>query len=144
MSILPQAPEEAGVAECIVLTEAVAQGEIDPAGPENPQSTVPLATQARPVVVTVVAHTLATAVSGTSLDSQRPPVQGGVGIPIGNRANRGSSSRAPTRTPRARAGGPTNLDEFINGPEYGPECVEGSYSTMRVDVLQEEQRQIKN
>ena len=82
MSILPQAPEEAGVAECIVLTEAVAQGEIDPAGPENPQSTVPLATQARPVVVAVVAHTLATAVSGTSSDSQRPPVQWRVGIPI--------------------------------------------------------------
>ena len=35
--------------------------------------------------------------------------------------SRGSSSRAPTRTPEARAGGPTNLDEFVNGPEYGPE-----------------------
>ena len=44
--------------------------------------------------------------STKSSDSQRPP---------------GSSSRALTRTPEARAGGPTNLDEFVNGPEYGPD-----------------------
>ena len=38
--------EAAGVAEYIVSTEAVAQDGIDPAGPEDPHSTVPLATEA--------------------------------------------------------------------------------------------------
>ena len=46
LSLLPQAPEAAGVAEYIVLAEDVAQDGIDPAGPEDPHSTVPLATEA--------------------------------------------------------------------------------------------------
>ena len=56
-------------------------------------TTVPLAIEARPVAVAEVVPEM----------------------------SRGSSSRAPTRTPEARAGGPTNLDEFVNEPEYGPE-----------------------
>ena len=39
VSLLPQAPEAAGIAEYIVLAEAVAQDEINPAGPEDPHST---------------------------------------------------------------------------------------------------------
>jgi hypothetical protein len=92
VAVLPQAPEEAGVAEYIVLAEAVAQDGIDPAGLEDPHSTVPLATEALPVSVAIVAHTLATAVSATSSDSPRSPVQWGVGIPLRPPASRGSSS----------------------------------------------------
>ena len=104
---------------------------------QDPHSTAPLATEARPVSVAIVAHTLATAVSATSSDSQRPPVQWGAGIPIGNRASRGSSSRAPTRTPEAYAGGPTNLDEFVNIPEFGPE---GNVEDVDVDAAREPKR----
>ena len=52
-------------------------------------------------------------------------------FPIGNRATRGSSSQAPTKTPEAYAGGPTNLDEFVNGPEFGPE---GNVDDVDVDA----------
>jgi hypothetical protein len=80
---------------------------------------------------------MSTAVSATSSDSKRPPVQWGVGIPIGNRATRGSSSRAPTRTPEAYAGGPTNLDEFVIEPELGPE---GNVEDIDVDAARELKR----
>ena len=82
MSLLPQAPEAAGVAEYIVLAEAVAQDRIIPAGPEDLYSTIPLATEAHPVSVAIRAHTLATAMSVTNSDSIRPRVQWGVGIPL--------------------------------------------------------------
>jgi len=45
-----------------------------------------------------------------------------------------SSSQAPTRTLEARAGGPTNLDEFINGSEFGPE---GDLVDVDVDAARE-------
>ena len=51
VSLLPQAPEAAGVAEYIVLAEAVAQDGIDPTGPEDQHNPLPVATQARPVSV---------------------------------------------------------------------------------------------
>ena len=80
---------------------------------------------------------MSTAVSATSSDSKRPPVQWGVGIPIGNRATRGSSSRAPTRTPEAYAGGPPDLDEFVNGPWYNSG---GSAEDVDVDAARELKR----
>ena len=95
------------------------QDGIKPAGPEDPHSTIPLVTEARPVSVATRVHTVATAVSVTNSDSTRPPVQWGVGIPLRPSTSSGSYSRATTRTPKAHAGGPTNLGEFINGPEFG-------------------------
>jgi hypothetical protein len=119
VSLLLQAPEAAGVAEYVVLAEAVAQDGIAPTRPKDPHSTVPSAMEAQPVSVAIRAHTLATAVSATSSDSTQAPVQWGVGIPLRSSSNRGSSSRATTSTPEAHAGGPTTLDEFVNGPEFG-------------------------
>ena len=111
--------EAAGVAEYIVLAEAVAQDRIIPAGPEDLYSTIPLATEAHPVSVAIRAHTLATAMSVTNSDSIRPRVQWGVGIPLRPSTSRGSSSRATTRTPETHAEGSTNPDEFINAPGQG-------------------------
>ena len=51
MSILPQTPEAAGIAEYIVLVEAVAQIGIDPAGPEDPHIPIASATDALPASV---------------------------------------------------------------------------------------------
>jgi len=45
--------------------------------------------------------------------------------------------RVPTRTLGARAGGPTNLDEFVSGPEYGPE---GDLVEVDVDAAREPKR----
>jgi len=118
VSLLPQAPEAAGVAEYIVLAEAVAQDGIDPAGPEDQHIPLPVATEARPVSVAIRAQTVATAVSATSSSSTRPPVQWGVGIPLRPSPRRGSSSRPTIPDPAAHAGGPPTLDEFINGPEF--------------------------
>ena len=42
----------------------------------------------------------------------------GVGIPIRNSSNRGSSTRPPVPDPAAHAGGPPTLDEFVNGPVF--------------------------
>ena len=47
VSLLPQAPEAAGVAEYIVLAEAVAQDGIDPTGPEDQHNPLPVTTQAQ-------------------------------------------------------------------------------------------------
>jgi hypothetical protein len=110
VSFLPQAPEAAGEAEYIVLAEAVAQDQ---------HSTVPLATYAQLVsVATARANTLATVEPASSSGSQRPPVQWGVGIPLRPSSSRGTSSRSPIPDPAAQAGGPPNLDEFVNGPLY--------------------------
>ena len=102
----PQAPEAAGVAEYIVLVEAVAQIGIDPARPEDPNIPIALATEALPVSVATRAHTTATAVSATSSDSTRPPIQWGVGIPVHSSTSRGSSSRSPVMDPAAHVGAP--------------------------------------
>jgi hypothetical protein len=116
VSVLPQAPEASDVAEYIVLAEVVAQDGIDPTRLRDPLSTVPSAIEARPVAVAVVAQPLATAASGASSSSQRPPVRWGAGIPIGPQTTRVYSSRLSlTRTPEARAGGPITLVEFTNG-----------------------------
>ena len=42
----------------------------------------------------------------------------GVGIPIRSSSSRSSSSRPPIPDPAAQAGGPPNLDEFVNGPMF--------------------------
>ena len=118
MSILPQAQEVAGVAEYIVLAEAVAQIGMDSAGTEDQHLPIASATDALPASVATRIPTIATAVSATSSDSTRPPARWGVGIPIRSSASRSSSSRPPIPDPAAQAGGPPNLDEFINGPTF--------------------------
>ena len=95
MSILPQAQEVAGVAEYVVLAEAVAQIGMDSVGTEDPHILIAPATDALPASVATRVPTIATAVSATSSDSTRPPVQWGVGIPIRSSTSRSSSSRPP-------------------------------------------------
>jgi hypothetical protein len=60
---------------------------------------------------------IAVVVSDISYDAARPP-QWGRGIPLRPSPRRGSSSRPPVPDPAAQAGGPPNLDEFVNGPLY--------------------------
>ena len=57
------------------------------------------------------------AVSDISYDSARPPTWGR-GIAVHSSTSSSSSSRPPTPDPATYAGGPPNLDEFINGPLY--------------------------
>ena len=52
------------------------------------------------------------ALNGHLFDGER-----GVEVPIRHQASRSSSSQAPARTSEARAGCPSNLDEFVNGSE---------------------------
>ena len=109
MSTLPQAPEAAGVAEYIVLAEAVAQIGIDPAGPEDQHILVALATKALPGTVATRAPTVVVAVSDVNYAAARPS-QWGRGIPVRSSTSSSSSSRPPIPDPAAYAGGPTSLD----------------------------------
>ena len=117
VSILPQAPEAAGVAEYIVLAETIAQVGIDPAGPEGQLIPVALATEALPGSVATRAPTMAVAVFDVSSAATRPS-QWGRGIPVRSSTSSSSSSRPQIPDPAAYAGGPTSLDEFVNGPSY--------------------------
>ena len=72
VSLLPQAPEAAGVAEYIVFAEAVAQDGIDPAGQDDKDIPVALATEAL-LSQSQQGPTTAVAVSDISYDSTRPP-----------------------------------------------------------------------
>jgi hypothetical protein len=118
VSILPQAPEAAGVAEYIVLAEAIAQAGIDPTGPAEQHIPVALATESSPLSVATRVPPIATAVSATSSDSTRLPIQWGVGMPLRSATNRSSSSRPSVPDPAAQAGGPHNLDEYVNRPLF--------------------------
>jgi hypothetical protein len=63
------------------------------------------------------APTIAVVVSDVSYAAARPP-QCGRGIPVRSSTSSSLSSRPPIPDPAAYAGGPTSLDEFINGPLY--------------------------
>ena len=104
MAFLPQAPKAAGVAEYIVLAEAVVQDGIHPTGQEDPHIPIASATEALPVLVATRVPAIATAVS-------RPLIQWGVGIPLRPSHRRGSSSRPPVPDSAAQA-------EFVNGPRW--------------------------
>ena len=91
---------------------------MDSAGTEDQHLPIASATDALPASVATRIPTIAMAVSATSSDSTRPPARWGVGIPIRSSSSRSSSSRAPIPDPAAQAGGPPNLDEFINGPTF--------------------------
>ena len=98
MLILPLAPEAAGVAEYIVLAEAVSQVGIAPDGPADQHIPVAVATEAPPVSVATVIPAVAVAVSDISYDAARPP-QWGRGIPSRPSSRSSSSSRPPVRDP---------------------------------------------
>jgi len=80
VSLLPQAPEAASVAEYIVLAEAVAQVGIAPDGPADQHIPVAVATEAPPVSVATMVPAIAVAVSDISHDAARSS-QWGRGIP---------------------------------------------------------------
>ena len=136
MSILPQAPEAAGVAEYIVLAEAVAQVGIDPAGPADQHIPAALATEAPPVSVATRVPAIAVAVSDISYDAARPS-QWGRGIPSRPSSRSGSSSRPLDPDPAAQAGCPPNLDEFVNGPLFNSG---GSADNVDVDAARDPKR----
>jgi len=137
VSILPPAPEAVGVAEYIVLAEAIAQVGIDPTRPADQHIPVALATEAPPLSFAARVPPIATAVAATSSDSIRLPTQWGVGIPLRSSTSRSSSSRPPVPDPAAQAGGPPNLDEYVNGPLFN---AGGSTDEVDVEVARDPKR----
>jgi len=137
VSILPPAPEAVGVAEYIVLAEAIAQVGIDPTRPADQHIPVALATEAPPLSFAARVPPIATAVAATSSDSTRLPTQWGVGIPLRSSTSRSSSSRPPVPDPAAQAGGPPNLDEYVNGPLFN---AGGSTDEVDVEVARDPKR----
>ena len=75
--------------------------------------------------------------SAISSDSTRLPIQWGVGIPARSSTSRSSSSRPPIPDPAAQAGGPPNLDEFVNGPLWN---AGGSTDNVVVDAARDPKR----